>query len=76
MLLGRLDRREEASGLIEEIIKDQPDDAETRGLAGRLDKDEWVARRRIKGSAPEQTLDDAGYESELLRNAMNVYEDG
>jgi len=76
MLLGKLERREEARGLIEEIIKDHPDDAETHGLLGRLEKDEWVDKWRIEGNTPEQMLDDAGYESELLRNAMNAYEEG
>ena len=76
MMLGKLGRRDEARGLIENIIKDHPDDAETRGLLGRLEKDEWVDKWRIEGNTPEQMLDDAGYESELLRNAMNAYDDG
>jgi tetratricopeptide (TPR) repeat protein len=76
MLLGRLARREEAKVLIEEIIKDHPDDAETRGLLGRLEKDDWVATWRVEGHTPEQMVDDAGYESELLRHAMAAYEEG
>ncbi|MGH9766886.1 MAG: TRAFs-binding domain-containing protein [Blastocatellia bacterium] len=76
MLRGRLGRREEAKVLIEEIIKDHPDDAESWAMLGRLEKDEWVAAWRIEGNTPEQMLDDAGYESELLRHAMTAYEEG
>jgi tetratricopeptide (TPR) repeat protein len=76
MVLGRLGRKDEAEVLIEEIIKEHPDDAETRGLLGRLEKDAWVAAWRIEGHTPEQMREDAAYESELLRNAFAAYAEG
>jgi tetratricopeptide (TPR) repeat protein len=76
LLLGRLGRRKEANGLIDEMIKDHPDDAETRGLLGRVEKDDWVDKWRVQGNTPEQMLEEARYQSEMLRNAMKAYEDG
>jgi len=76
MLLGRLGRHSEAEVLIEEIVKDHPDDAETRGVLGRLEKDAWMAAWRKEGAAPEQMREDAAYESELLRKAITAYEEG
>lgn len=76
LLLGRLGRREEAKGLLEALIQKYPDDAEIRGLLGRIEKDTWVASWRIEGNTPEQMREDAAYETELLRNAMTAYEAG
>ncbi|MFN0086317.1 MAG: TRAFs-binding domain-containing protein [Blastocatellia bacterium] len=76
LLLGRLGRRDETKGLLETLILERPDDAEIRGLMGRIMKDIWVAAWRIEGNTPEQMREDAAYESELLRNAMTAYEAG
>ncbi|MFN0119245.1 MAG: tetratricopeptide repeat-containing protein [Blastocatellia bacterium] len=76
LLLGRLDRHAEARAALEELILARPDDAETRGLLGRLEKDEWVKAWDRKGNTPEQMRDDAAYETALLRKAIRAYEEG
>lgn len=50
-----------------------PDDAETRALLARIDKDEWLEAWRNKDSPPEQRRVDAAYEESLLRTAIESY---
>lgn len=53
------------------VLDQFPNDAETRALLGRVDKDEWIGS--WKDSPPEQMRADAAYEDALLRNAIESY---
>ncbi len=73
VLLGRLGRHEEASVLLEELLKSAPDDAETEALLGRVKKDQWVKTWRAEGKSPEAMKEDAAYEDGLLRQSIAQY---
>ncbi|MFC1536774.1 TRAFs-binding domain-containing protein [Pseudomonadota bacterium] len=58
------------------VLADNPNDAETWALLGRVDKDAWIAVWKIDGNTTEQMQDDAAYEDALLRSAIDSYING
>jgi tetratricopeptide (TPR) repeat protein len=56
------------------VLADNPRDAETWALLGRVDKDAWVAAWRREGSDAAKKLADATYEDALLGAAIKSYE--
>lgn len=56
------------------MLQDNPGDAETWALLGRVEKDAWTAAWRLPQSTPAQRLVDARYEDALLREAIRCYE--
>ena len=74
ILLGRLGKPNKARGWLEGLITEYPDDAETRALLGRVEKDAWVDAWRKPDKTQAQMRDDATYEDVLLREAIKPYE--
>jgi tetratricopeptide (TPR) repeat protein len=56
------------------MLRDEPRDAETWALLGRVEKDAWVSCWRLPTSSAQQKRDDAAYEDALLRAAVDAYE--
>ena len=52
ILLGRLERYDEAKEWLQSVARDCPDDAETCGLLGRVAKDLWESSWRKPDAAP------------------------
>jgi hypothetical protein len=59
-----------------DVLEIYPDDAETWALAGRVDKDAWVASWRVAGKTSSDMRDEAAYEDALLRAAIESYAKG
>jgi tetratricopeptide (TPR) repeat protein len=74
VILGRLDRHEEAQVWIRDIIDDNPHDAESWSLLGRLEKTEWVKRWSAPGADSTRMQALAAVEEELLREAITAYQ--
>ncbi len=72
-LLGRLRKYPEADVWLRDIIKDHPEDAESWGLLGRVEKDAWLERWRKPGYSQEQMRAAATAESSQLREAITAY---
>lgn len=75
-LLGRLKKYPEADVWLRDIIKDHPEDAESWGLLGRVEKDAWLERWRKPGYSQEQMRTAATAESAQLRQAIAAYMTG
>jgi tetratricopeptide (TPR) repeat protein len=73
ILLGRLGKHHEARGLLEGLISEYPNDAETLALLGRVEKDAWVDAWRKPDKKQAQMREDASYEDVLLREAIKLY---
>ncbi len=76
MLLGRLGRYDEAKEWLQAVARDHPEDAETCGLLGRVEKDLWESGWRKPGAAPTAMRQDATLEIELLNAAIDAYATG
>lgn len=55
------------------VLQQYPRDAETWGLLGRVDKDEWLATWRKPDATVEEMQEQAADEDALLRNAIENY---
>lgn len=71
--LGRLGRSEEAREATRRLTEDYPTDAEAWALAGRVAKDDWIARWRQPGASAEQMRAMAATEEGLLQEAIDPY---
>jgi tetratricopeptide (TPR) repeat protein len=71
--LGRLGRFEEAHEWTAALTRDHPADAECWALAGRVEKERWIARWRADGSTPAQLREAAAAELALLDEAIVPY---
>ena len=76
ILLGRLKKYDEAKLWLNKVVEDHPDDAESWGLLGRVEKDAWVNSWRQEGKTKEKMRDDAAYEDALLNEAIEAYSKG
>jgi tetratricopeptide (TPR) repeat protein len=76
MLLGRLQRYDEAREWLESVARDHPADAETCGLLGRLAKDLWESGWRKAGATPATMRHEAEQEVGLLNEAIDAYASG
>lgn len=76
ILLGRLGRYDEAKEWLKAVARDHPNDAETCGLLGRVEKDCWVSSWRKPGAAPGTMREDARLEVEVLEEAVQAYAAG
>jgi len=72
-LLGRLKKYPEADVWLRAIIKDHPEDAESWGLLGRVEKDAWLERWRKPGYNQEQMRAAATAEASQLHEAITAY---
>ncbi len=71
--LGRLGRGEEAREATRRLTDEHPDDAECWALAGRVAKDDWIARWRQPGAGSAQMRETAAAEEALLNEAIDPY---
>jgi tetratricopeptide (TPR) repeat protein len=71
--LGRLGRTEEAREATRRLTEDHPADAEVWALAGRVAKDDWIARWRQPGASGAQMRQLAAVEEALLQEAIEPY---
>lgn len=76
ILLGRLNKHEEARVHVADLVEKHPDSAETVALLGRVEKDAWVASWRKKGKSVEDMRLDAASEDATLQAAIQAYEKG
>ena len=79
--LGRLRRFDEARVWVQDLLQDARADAETRALAGRVEKDSWIERWRPRGGAgsvvePAALQAAAAGEDALLAEAVAPYRQG
>jgi tetratricopeptide (TPR) repeat protein len=74
--LGRLQRYSEAEEWLRAVARDHPEDGETLGLLGRVEKDAWISKWRKPGCSPQQMRQDAFVESALLKRAIDAYTSG
>ncbi|MET0395806.1 MAG: tetratricopeptide repeat protein [Longimicrobiaceae bacterium] len=73
ILLGRLGRREEAKTWLRALADEHPDDAETWGLLGRVEKERWTECWHEEGAGPAEMRQAAVQEKALLREAYDAY---
>ncbi|MBS1808545.1 MAG: DUF4071 domain-containing protein [Acidobacteria bacterium] len=71
LVLGKLKRKAEAEVWLEAVAKDHPEDAETWGLLGRLEKEDWI--ETWCDIVPEKMRAEAAFSAELLKKAINTY---
>lgn len=71
--LGRIGRVEEARQAAQALTRDHPADPEAWALAGRVEKEEWVARWRREGLPASQMRDAARSELAVLEDAIAPY---
>ncbi len=71
--LGRVGRAEEAREVTRRLTQDFPTDAECWALAGRVAKDDWIARWRQPGAGTAQMRETAAAEEALLQEAIEPY---
>jgi tetratricopeptide (TPR) repeat protein len=74
VILGRLDRHEEAQVWIRDIIDDNQHDPESWSLLGRLEKTEWLKRWCEPGADTARHRELAAAEEGLLRESINAYQ--
>ena len=72
--LGRIGRLEEAREWVRALTAEFPQDAEVWALAGRVEKDQWIARWRSGGGEPEAWRDAAAAEDASLAEAIAPYQ--
>jgi tetratricopeptide (TPR) repeat protein len=71
--LGRIGRIEDAREATRRLTQDYPTDAECWALAGRVAKDDWIARWRQPGASAAQMRASAAAEDALLEEAIEPY---
>lgn len=74
LLLGRLKRYDEAQAWLRRAVEDHPDDAETRSLLGRIQKDAWTTAWQQPDMTTEQMRARAAEAAALLRLALDSYQ--
>lgn len=76
LVLGRLNKAAQAEQWLRSLSKENPQDAETWALLGRIEKDRWVNLWREENKSHEAMFDDAAYESAQLNEAIQAYRQG
>ena len=76
ILLGRLHRFDEAREWLKAMADDYPQDAETFGLLGGVEKENWICSWRTENATPEEKLMAAAADIGLLREAIGAYTAG
>ncbi len=76
LLLGRLNKPAQAEQCLRSLSKKHPDDAETWGRLGRLEKDRWLSLWRGGKNSPKEMLKKAKSESAQLNEAIQAYRQG
>lgn len=76
MLLGRIGQFENAKEWLRSLAHDHPTDAETCGLLGRVEKDEWINAWRTGPMNADDRRVAARENIGLLREALDAYAAG
>ena len=76
LLLGRLQKSDEAKEWIEDLVKAYPEDAESWAMRGRVEKDAWLDCWRRAGRTCDEMKAEAEAEVGTLREAINAYATG
>ena len=76
LLLNRLKRFDEAREWLKAVLLDHPQDAESWGLLGRVEKEAWIAAWQTEVSTPQTRREDAASEEALLRQSIHAYSTG
>jgi predicted acylesterase/phospholipase RssA/tetratricopeptide (TPR) repeat protein len=76
IMKNRLGRRDEALDLVGKIIEENPGDAESWSLLGRLHKEAWLNEWRRDGSTVEQMRQRAALSEKHLRASLTAYTRG
>lgn len=76
ILLGRLNEHDAAKQWLEAVVQDNPDDAESWAVLGRVEKDAWIEAWRKPGKTSEEMRRDAADEESRLREAIEPYATG
>ncbi|MFP3643350.1 tetratricopeptide repeat-containing protein [Paraburkholderia sp. SIMBA_054] len=76
ILLGRLRRFDEAKEWLISVADDHTRDAETRGLLGRVEKDNWINAWRTASAGLEQNRVAAATQIGMLRESIAAYTEG
>jgi tetratricopeptide (TPR) repeat protein len=76
VVLGRLQKHDNAKEWVEDFVREYPDDAEGWALLGRVEKDAWVSAWRGEDKSVDDMRRDAGAEDGYLREAINAYATG
>lgn len=75
ILLGRLGRHVEADVHLRKLVRDNPEDGETWGLVGRVEKNAWVARWAGKETDEERRREAAASKA-WLQESIRAYTTG
>jgi len=73
IILGRLKKFVEARLQMEQLVKDNPKDAESLALLGRVEKDAWTGAWRKNGRSAEDMQNEAVRADALLRESIKAY---
>jgi tetratricopeptide (TPR) repeat protein len=76
LLLARLKKTDAAKELLEDLVKEFPNDSESWALLGRVEKDSWIGGWREEGKTVEQMREDAVADDALLQEAISAYAEG
>ena len=76
ILLGRLNKHEEARIYLADLVETYPDSAENPALLGRVEKNAWVGSWRKEGRSVEEMRKDAAREDATLQAAIEAYTKG
>lgn len=76
LLLSRLTQQDAAEEWLKDVLADNPCDAETHALVGRVRKEAWVAMWRTQDRTAAQMRDEAAFEAASLKLSMQAYLDG
>jgi tetratricopeptide (TPR) repeat protein len=76
LLLGRLNKRDDAKEWLKATVADHPNDAESWALLGRVEKEAWVSAWRQDGHPSEEMRQSAADEEAQLRKAITAYATG
>lgn len=76
IVLGRLKRSDAAKVWLKAVVQDDPGNAESWALLGRVEKEAWIDSWRTEGKSAEEMRRDAADEDALLREAIEPYAAG
>lgn len=76
LLMGRLNRHAKAKELLETLVNENPDEPESRGLLGRVEKDAWIYKWRKEGTPEDENQKEALSAVAWLYEAIEQYTTG
>ncbi|MGE0820854.1 MAG: TRAFs-binding domain-containing protein [Candidatus Binatia bacterium] len=76
VVLSRLKKYDEAKEWLEKGIEDDPTNAESLALLGRVEKDTWVNAWRFRERSAAKRREEAAYADGILREAITAYAQG